>query len=96
MWGCTYQVLLGMIWVWPESGPVAFIESAAAEPAVNQRVRDIDPGVGGFLCQCTESCCLKNLNAVLHAFSACRCIQSKKLYCATLLKLRMPHHVRVM
>ncbi|KAK9835403.1 hypothetical protein WJX81_007403 [Elliptochloris bilobata] len=38
------QVLLGMIWVWPESGLVAFIESAAVEPAVNQRVRDIDPG----------------------------------------------------
>jgi hypothetical protein len=38
------QVLLGMIWVWPESGPVAFIESAAAEPAVNQRVKDVDPG----------------------------------------------------
>lgn len=35
-----------MIWVWPESGPVAFIESAAAEPAVNQRVKDVDPGAG--------------------------------------------------
>ncbi len=39
-------MLLGMIWVWPESGPVAFIESAAAEPAVNQRVKDVDPGAG--------------------------------------------------
>ena len=42
------QVLLGMVWVWPESGPVAFIESAAAEPPVNQRVRDIDPGAEGL------------------------------------------------
>ena len=44
----SMQVLLGMVWVWPETGPVAFIESAAAEPAVNQRVRDIDPGPEGW------------------------------------------------
>lgn len=38
------QVQLGLIWVWPESGPHAFIESSAKEPALNQRVKEVAPG----------------------------------------------------
>ncbi|CAL8465289.1 g4824 [Coccomyxa elongata] len=38
------QVQLGLIWVWPESGPHAFVESSAKEPALNQRVKEVAPG----------------------------------------------------
>ena len=30
-----WQVQQGLVWVWPESGPMAFIESAAAAPIVD-------------------------------------------------------------
>ena len=39
------QVELGLVWVWPESGPQAFIESSAAQPALCQRVKEVSPGV---------------------------------------------------
>ena len=39
------QVELGLVWVWPESTPEAWLESAAKQPALCQRVRDVDPGV---------------------------------------------------
>ena len=32
------------MWVWPESTPDAWLESAAKQPALSQRVRDVDPG----------------------------------------------------
>ena len=37
---------LGLIWVWPESGPDALLESSSKEPAYCQLVKDVDPGVG--------------------------------------------------
>ncbi|EIE23217.1 Rieske-domain-containing protein [Coccomyxa subellipsoidea C-169] len=37
------QVQLGLVWVWPESGPHAFIESSAEQPALNQRVKEVAP-----------------------------------------------------
>ena len=44
------QVELGLIWVWPETGPEALLESAAKQPALCQLVKDVDPGawdIGG-------------------------------------------------
>ncbi len=38
------QVQLGLVWVWPETGPHAFIESSANEPALNKRVKEVAPG----------------------------------------------------
>jgi len=39
------QVELGLVWVWPESSPEAWIESAAKQPACCQLVKDVDPGM---------------------------------------------------
>ena len=39
------QVELGLVWVWPESTPEAWLESTAKQPALCQLVRDVDPGV---------------------------------------------------
>ncbi len=61
------QVMLGMIWVWPESGPVAFIESAAAEPAVNQRVKDVDPGTFQGVCAVRNTQVLHTAACPAHA-----------------------------
>lgn len=38
------QVELGLVWVWPESGPEALLESTAKQPAFCQRVKDVAPG----------------------------------------------------
>ena len=38
------QVELGLIWVWPESGSEALLESAAKQPALCQLVKDVNPG----------------------------------------------------
>lgn len=38
------QVELGLVWVWPESSPEAWIESAAKQPALCQLVKDVVPG----------------------------------------------------
>ena len=40
------QVELGLIWVWPESGPEAVQDSAAKRPALCQLVKDVNPGAG--------------------------------------------------
>lgn len=39
------QVELGLVWVWPEPGPEALLQSAAKRPALCQLVKDVDPGV---------------------------------------------------
>ncbi len=38
----------GLIWVWAESGPVAFIESAAAPPVVDPLREQAESWSGGF------------------------------------------------
>ena len=40
----AWQVELGLVWVWPESSPEAWIESAAQQPALCPLVKDLDPG----------------------------------------------------
>jgi len=42
------QVKQGLIWVWAESGPVAFIESAAAPPVVDPLREQAESWSGGF------------------------------------------------
>lgn len=44
-----FQVELGLVWVWPESSPEAWIESAAKQPALCQLVKDADPGLQHIL-----------------------------------------------
>ena len=40
----AWQVELGLVWVWPESSPEAWFESAAQQPALCPLVKDLDPG----------------------------------------------------
>ena len=39
------QVQLGLVWVWPETGPEALLESGAKQPACCQLVKDVNPGI---------------------------------------------------
>ena len=55
---------LGLVWVWPESGPEALLESAAKQPACCQLVKDVNLG--------THACCLLPLLACIR--SLCRCM----------------------
>ena len=50
------QVELGLVWVWPESSPEAWIESSAKQPALCQLVKDVDPGVRAPACALSLPC----------------------------------------
>ncbi len=58
------QVLLGLVWVWPESGPNALLESATKQPACCQLVKDVDPGARLLLLTtCTCPLCTADVHA---------------------------------